>query len=178
MSRCNFITIELSYINMTRRFFLKAISIFGLSFIFPKKIPADISQKFSIENIDALTNAIMPGSNEIGVHEKLRDLYSQIANKNKILTMGLMAMDRYCQERYSKPFYLLNEKERDLILKWMNELPPKRLENLFFTTFRKEVLKHYFTSPVVWKILRYNGPPQPKGFVNYHLPPGDKNELL
>jgi hypothetical protein len=33
------------------------------------------------------------------------------------------------------------------------------------------VIKFYYSNPSVWKRLSYNGPPQPRGFMDYYLPP-------
>jgi hypothetical protein len=42
---------------------------------------------------------------------------------------------------------------------------------MFFGRFRRKIIELYYSNPDVWKMLSYNGPPQPRGFMDYSLPP-------
>jgi len=155
----------------TRRILLKAFIVLGSSPLFPKILSAAPSSSHLFKNMDALTEAIMPGTAEMGIHNKVRETVLKVPETAKICIAGLEAMEKYSLEKYGKSFHLLGNTERDIILKWIAEMPEDKLQGFFFKKFRETVLALYYTSPEVWKILRYNGPPQPKGFMDYHLPP-------
>lgn len=160
--------------SITRRFFLKALGALGLSSLFPGISLAASSSEPLLKNMEALTEAIMPSASDLDIHKKLRDLASKRPNTAKIFTLGLKAVEKYSMDMYGKSFYSLDENKKDSVLKWMDELPMERQERIFFIIFRQAVLEYYYISSDTWKTLKYNGPPQPWGFMDYHLPPGAK----
>jgi len=59
------------------------------------------------------------------------------------------------------------------VLRWIDGLDEGRPEKRYFDILRKVTLAYYYTSPETWKHLKYAGPPQPHGFVDYHRKPGE-----
>jgi hypothetical protein len=151
----------------SRRWFLKALAALGLSVLFPGKSVAAQSESVFFMNMDALAETLMPGVDLT----KVRETVSKRPETFRICVSGLEALERYSREKYSGSFHALDEKDRDAVLRWMDGLPKEKSRGFFFTKFRAMVIGLYYTSPEVWKTLRYNGPPQPKGFTDYHLPP-------
>ena len=161
---------------ITRRWFLKTLAALGLSAVLPGASSAAPSESVLFMNMDALTDAIMPGAEGLGIHRKVRESVSKRAETARICAAGLEAIEKYSMNRYGKSFHALNSPEKETVLRWMDEMPVKKLEGFFFRKFRMMVLALYYTSPEAWKTLRYNGPPQPNGFMDYHLPPEGTNE--
>lgn len=130
-----------------------------------------------MKNMEALTDTVMPGAKDLGIHEKVKETVLQRPDVVKACIAGLEALEKYSLNKYGKPFYLLKQEERETVLKRMDK--DERREDRwkgFLFNFRLTVITHYYTSPEVWKTLKYNGPPQPRGFMDYHLPPKGRNE--
>lgn len=157
---------------MTRRWFLKILITLGILPVFPKISFSTPSETLMDKNMDALTEAIMPGAEKVGVHEKLRLIAFRGADARKMSMTALDAMEDFSMKQYGRSFYLLRESEKDAVLTWMDGLPDDHIVHYFFERYRQTVIAHYYTNTDVWKTLKYNGPPQPKGFPDYHLPPG------
>ncbi len=56
----------------TGRWFLKALGITGLSWFFPGTGFTASYERTSSRNLDALSEAIMPGAKDTGIHRKIR----------------------------------------------------------------------------------------------------------
>lgn len=162
----------------TRRVLLKAFIVLGLSPLFPKILLAAPYNSNLFKNMDALTETIMPGTAEMGIHNKVRETVLKVPETARICIAGLETIEKYSLEKYGKSFHSLGNAERDIILKRIAEIPEDKFQGFFFKKFRETVLAFYYTSPEVWKILRYNGPPQPNGFMDYHLPPKSPGKSL
>ncbi len=127
------------------------------------KVFNDVTQK----NMEKLAEELVPGSKNIAIKNKIMDY----AYKNKgiaaFLDAGFWNLDALSRKVYKKPFYTLNNKDD------INRLIKNMIRNnvSFFKEFRQLVIKMYYSDPTVWKKLSYNGPPQPKGFLDYSEPP-------
>ncbi len=120
----------------------------------------------------ALAEALMPGSNEIGMRDKLM----QYANRDRagaaIIDAGIWNLDSLSRSKYEKRFYeLKDEAKTNKLIKYIKVKNPT-----FFKQFKYLVVRLYYTDPVIWKKLSYNGPPQPKGFLDYSEPPKIEKE--
>ncbi len=155
---------------LTRRWFLKVLGALGLSSLLPG--PSNAASPPLTRDTEALAEAIMPGAKDLGVDERAAALMLKRPETARIFFSGMRGLERYSRDRYGRPFHSLEEREREAVLRWMASLPRERIERLFFARYRRAVIAYYYTCPEVWKRLKYNGPPQPKGFMDYHLPPG------
>jgi hypothetical protein len=127
------------------------------------------------KNMLKLAVVLFPGSDEIGIQEKIMNLVRNDHGVAGFLDAGLWNMDAISRNKYKKPFYQLENKNHiDAILKHISVR-----NRLFFNNFRYIVIKIYYSDPSVWKKLSYEGPPQPKGFMDYtegpkQVVPGEK----
>ncbi len=168
----------------TRRNFIKnlAVGFIGsniLSFI-PSNIHAQDSQK-GIEidkryvvldertqkNMIALAEALLPGSQQINIGSKMMKSLTYDKGAASFFDAGIWNLEALSRARYKESFYKLTNK--DDINTLLNHI--ERGNRVFYNNFRNLVFKIYYTDPVVWKRLSYNGPPQPNGFLNYAEPP-------
>jgi hypothetical protein len=115
------------------------------------------------KNMMKLADIIIPGCGELGMKDKLmRYLYSSKGTAS-FFDAGFWNLDAVSRKHLSAPFYELEKKrDIDLIIK-----RTKTVNRGFFESFRKIVVQFYYSDPKVWKKLSYDGPPQPRGFMDY-----------
>jgi hypothetical protein len=115
------------------------------------------------KNMLKLAVVLFPGSDEIGIQEKIMNLVRNDHGVAGFLDAGLWNIDAISRNKYKKPFYLLENKDHiDAILRHISVR-----NRLFFNNFRNIVIKMYYSDPSIWQKLSYDGPPQPKGFMDY-----------
>jgi hypothetical protein len=119
------------------------------------------------KNMMKLAEIIIPGCGNLGMKDKLmRYLYNSKGTAS-FFDAGFWNLDAVSRKHYSVPFYSLeNKKAIDTIIKYA-----KTVNRGFFESFRKMVVQFYYSDPRVWKKLSYDGPPQPRGFMDYSEPP-------
>jgi gluconate 2-dehydrogenase subunit 3-like protein len=170
----------------TRRSFIKTIAVGilgnGLVMNFPLRALARTNKDddgieiqkgykvFNLEtqkNMEALAESLVPGSKEIGIRHIFMDQISKNRGFASFFDAGLWNLNSISIAEFRKPFYQLEKKEdkRDVI----DHIQSHNI--LFFNKFRQTIISLYYSNPTVWKKLSYNGPPQPRGFMDYYLPP-------
>jgi len=122
--------------------------------------------------MEAVAEALVPGSREINIKEKVMNYVDRDRAAATFLDAGFWNIDSLSQSKYKKHFYDIKDKENiDSLLKYV------RAKNaIFFKQFRSLVIKLYYSDPAAWKKLSYNGPPQTKGFMDYSEPPKQINK--
>jgi hypothetical protein len=117
--------------------------------------------------MEALAEALVPGSREINIKEKVMSYVDKRRGAATFFDAGLWNLDSQSNSRYKKHFYNLKNKENvDTLLNNVKIKNP-----MFFNQFRYLIVRLYYSDPAAWKKLSYNGPPQPKGFMDYSEPP-------
>lgn len=127
------------------------------------KIFNDITQK----NMEKLAEVLVPGSKGTKIKSKMMDYLQKHKEIATFLDAGLWNLDSLSRKVYNIPFFSLTKQE-DIDRLIRNEI---RNNRSFYTEFRQLVIVLYYADPMVWKKLSYNGPPQPKGFLDYSEPP-------
>jgi hypothetical protein len=170
----------------TRRGFLKTIAVGVLGNSFISAIPLngfaqskDNEGGFEIQhgfrvfnneaqlNMEALADTLVPGSKKIGIRQIFLDYVSKRPGLAGFLDAGIWNLDAVSRHMFSRPYYdLTTEDHKYMVIDHISGQ-----NRSFFLTFRRTVVQLYYQSPAVWKGLSYNGPPQPRGFMDYSLPP-------
>ncbi len=170
----------------TRRGFFKtlAFGILGKGFIssFPYRAFAksgDYENGIEIEkgyivfnnetqkSMEALADALLPGAKQIGIRSRFMDYISKDHGIAGYLDAGIWNLHTISKAKFKEPFYKLTSKEeKKAVIDHVY-----RVNRKFFRKFRYTIIKLYYSNPAVWKRLSYNGPPQPRGFLNYYKPP-------
>ncbi len=123
------------------------------------KVFNEVTQK----NMVKLAEALVPGSEKIGIKEKVMELVRNDKGAASFLDAGFWNIDAISRAKFDKPFYSLENKEEiESLIKHISARNRR-----FFQQFKVIVIKFYYSDPAVWKKLSYNGPPQPKGFLDY-----------
>ena len=125
-----------------------------------------------------------PGAKEAGVVYALDRLAMRSSNAQKVLVQGVRWLDFMTQRISAKPSFLaLDEQKRIQLLTFAETgaLPglPKIIPDVssklieFGKNFFQFMLHHtmlvFYTSPSGWKVVRFPGPPQWEGNMDYHL---------
>ena len=168
----------------SRRIFLKTLAVGFIGGEVLSSIPAtalaknlekgiEIQKGYIVFNEDtqkilgAFAEALMPGSKEINIQAKIMSYVNRDRAAATFFDAGLWNIDSLSRSRYDKPFYDL--KDKDSIKSLMKHVKAKN--GPFFNQFRYLIIRLYYSDPIVWKKLSYNGPPQTKGFMDYSEPP-------
>jgi hypothetical protein len=174
--------------NATRRSFIKtlALGIFGKELIADLGDTVHASPKtsdngFEIEkgyvvfntetqkSMEALAETLLPGSKEIGIKEMFMDYIKKDPGLALagFLDAGFWSLHTASKQRFKKSYYQLESKEdQKAVVNFMIAHHKN-----FIDIFRQIVIKLCYSNPEVWKSLSYDGPPQPKGFMNYSMQP-------
>lgn len=127
------------------------------------KVFNEVTQK----NMLKLAEALVPGSEKLGIKDKVMNLVRNDKGVAGFLDAGFWNINSLSTAKFDKPFYALENKEDiDALIKHISVR-----NRPFFRQFKGIVMKFYYSDPAVWKKLSYNGPPQPKGFMDYSQPP-------
>jgi hypothetical protein len=114
-------------------------------------------------NMERLAEALVPGSKSLGIKEKVMKVVRADKGTAGFLDAGFWHIDALSRNKYAKPFYKLENKEHiNTLIKYISVK-----NRLFFNQFRNLVIKLYYSDPEAWRKLSYDGPPQPKGFMDY-----------
>jgi len=114
------------------------------------------------KSMEALADTIIPGSQKIGIRNLFMDYISKNRGLAVYLDTGYRNLDTIGKQKYKKPYYKLDEVQKKAIIKHVTDR-----SMTFFNIFKQTIIKLYYSSPQVWKMLSYKGPPQPRGFLNY-----------
>jgi len=119
------------------------------------------------KNMAKLAEELVPGSGSIGMKEKLMDYFRRDKGGATFFDAGFWNLEAVSKAAFKKSFYDLDNKEEiEKVMKHVNTR-----NKTFFQQFRTLVIKFYYGDPAVWKKLSYDGPPQPRGFMDYSEPP-------
>jgi len=112
-----------------------------------------------------------PGATETGVAQAIRDKTEQNSRYRKLIESGCAWLDIQANDKAGIPFAELHEDQREAIVDLAASGRGGRGAFLFFQTMRTDAFHYYYAQPEAWAALRYAGPPQPHGFMDYTHPP-------
>ena len=119
------------------------------------------------KSMEALADTLVPGAKKLGIKQIFMDNISKDPGAAGFFDAGFWNLDTISKTKFKKPFYALEKKEQKEEV--INHVSIKN--RTFFKQFRETIINLYYTHPEVWKKLSYNGPPQPRGFMDYASPP-------
>jgi hypothetical protein len=119
------------------------------------------------KSMEALAETLLPGAKEIGIKGMFMNYVATNPGPAGFFDAGFWNLDTISKTQFKKAFYKLTSKEEKKAV--IDHVSVRNRS--FFLGFRKTITELYYTHPAVWKKLSYTGPPQPKGFMDYYLPP-------
>lgn len=169
---------------LSRRYILKLLSLIGLiagSGILFKKFftgPHSITT-VETQTLFALLDTLIPsdetpGAIELGVGEKILAKAKTNSKYVKLIIKGCKWLDDRAGDRGANSFTALNETERENVLTLASSGKTKPVWGVFITKILYDAFYYYYSHPDTWSGLKYPGPPQPMGFMDYASPPEEK----
>jgi hypothetical protein len=89
----------------------------------------------------------------------------------KLYVQGLDWCDKQARTRFSRTFSLLDESDRDAILRLAANSPERSMPSRFLYQLRHDAFAVYYAHPDVVRHIHGAGPPQPAGYADYAEPP-------
>ena len=117
-------------------------------------------------------DADSPGASELGVHTSIADKAFGNPATLKLIRAGCRWLDQRARGHAKAAFAELDEQDRGALVRQAENSAPKSLPRVFFQHTREETFQFYYARPESWAMLKYPGPPQPRGFPDYTQPPG------
>ena len=128
-----------------------------------------------------------PGAKEAGVTASLDRLLAQSPSRQRLYRTGLLACDEWARRRHGRRFVELTVDHQREFLHWVDPASPmlERPSSLSHKLWRKvagvyrkwrcplvelfpdlarDVMGAFYTHPVTWNWLGYDGPPMPAGY--------------
>lgn len=115
----------------------------------------------------ALAETIVPWAKEIGFKELFMAKMNADHGRAGAFDAGLWNLNANSINILKKPFYEVEKVEEKK--KVIDHVIQRNYQ--FYRQFRKTTIEIVFSNPTVWKRISYNGPPQPRGFMDYTMPP-------
>ena len=166
--------------NITRRHWLKLVAVGSLIAGTAGWLRECLAQHtnhdaFSL-TLSAYVDCLVPadhtaGAVELDVVDKLLQAGARQPKFLKLLRHGCAWLDEQAGASGAANFAGLAEHDRDAVIERAAGGKARSLEYVFFMATRDAVFIHYYSDPQSWTGLRYPGPPQPLGFIDYTEPP-------
>ena len=117
--------------------------------------------------MEAAAEALVPGSRALGIRRAFMAIMRNDPGTAGFLDAGLWNLEAVSRALTKKSFHEL--KDREEIDKVLNHVARHNI--IFLKKFRDTVIQLHYSNPAVWRTLGYEGPPQPRGFMDYASPP-------
>jgi len=168
----------LSRLKLTRRQLLDllvALSVWVPLRILLAAVPSDHSAS-SPQNLRAFLDVLLPedespSASQLGVDAQILDEASEHPNVKGLLDTGSAWLDLQARRKRAQAFHQLDEQGKIDIVKLAESQPQPSLIRVYFRFVQDRAFKYYYSHPDSWASLGYDGPPQPRGFMDYDQPP-------
>lgn len=114
---------------------------------------------------------ITPAASQLNVPQMIISKSKSDRKYRRLIKKGCHWLDKQAGYFNADSFAMLNEQNREHIVKIASEGERDSLHGIFFERMRLDAFFCYYGIVESWKGLGYEGPPQPKGFPDYTLPP-------
>ena len=142
--------------DMTRRAFIKIVSaILGFLSLPGRALAKGISDEVILEGIlDAIIpSGNTPGARDAGLHKKILSMLKKDKVKREIYRQGIQSVRNSIKTNSAK-------------IDWVKVVQGiERTE--FFHTIRRDAMRGFYSDPVSWEAIGYDGPPL-SGYGDYY----------
>lgn len=168
---------------LSRRLFLKfflgaavltdAVLLFkSRIFAGPVPLPSHPYRETLVSFLDTLIPADeTPSATQAGVADMIQSRADKDERYRQFLEQGCAWLDDQARHTGAASFGALKQPARDKIVGRAELEPAGTLPRKFFEQTTEVCFYLYYSRPESWKGLGYNGPPQPRGFMNYTQAP-------
>ena len=161
---------------MKRRHFLRtslgAIAFFISRYAFADATGATRLHKTLAAYLDTLIPRDQtPSAVDLGGLDHLMALSRKNKRWRLLIQLGAAWLDANAKQHFDRLFAELDTTARDQVIEHASQGKRSTLEYAFFSRTKDIVFRHYYSQAAVWPSLGYDGPPQPRGFLDYASPP-------
>jgi hypothetical protein len=127
--------------------------------------------------LDVWINTLMPADEqslsavELGVPQRLVDKGASDDGYLKLIVAGCRWLDSEARRRGARDFSGLDTTDREDVASLAERSEADSLPLVFFENTLEDTFHFYYARRESWVMLGYDGPPQPRGFMNYAQPP-------
>ncbi|NIP32116.1 MAG: hypothetical protein GTO02_22255 [Candidatus Dadabacteria bacterium] len=128
-----------------------------------------VINKETQKSVAALADTFLPGSNDLKLINAFMNYFSQKKNHGlaSFFDAAFWNLDTISHSKFKVPYYKLTEtNQKDEVINHV-----RARNRIFISRFERLTKQFYYTHPKVLKKLKYSGPPQPKGFMDYGSAP-------
>ena len=118
-------------------------------------------------NMAALAITLVPWAKELDIRRLFMDKMKTDHGLAGFFDAGLWNLNSISINFFKIPFSELQTHEQKK--KVIDHIIAKNYT--FYSEFRKKTIELVFSNPTIWNKISYNGPPQPRGFMDYTMPP-------
>ena len=160
---------------LTRRSLLAALPCIGLA----ARAAQGGAITFPAETLRTYVDVLIPRDSTpeasvLGVHEDLRRHAQSVPNYTRLLVEGGGWLDSQAQILAGAGFTRLSMPDAIRVVTRAERAAPRTLPRVFFTFTRDDVMRLYYARAASWPGLGLGGAPQPAGYPDAHLPPGQR----
>ena len=113
-----------------------------------------------------------PSATALAVDKKIVAAATLDHRLRRLITTGCAWLDTQAKDHYDvESFSSLSETQRESVVTLAAAEKIDTLPRVFFERLRQDAFFHYYAQPASWSGLAYAGPPQPKGHLDFYLPP-------
>lgn len=113
-----------------------------------------------------------PSATALDVDKKIAAAATPNHRLRRLIKTGCAWLDAQAKDHYSvENFSSLSETQREHVIALAAAEKKDTLPRVFFERLRQDAFFHYYAQPASWSGLPYAGPPQPKGHLDFYLPP-------
>lgn len=121
------------------------------------------------KTLNALCEIYYPRAREINISRGFLNYFSNPENTGEagFFDAGLWNLDSIAHSKFNKPYHQIKDNKQKLEV--LNHVYSRN--RYFIERLKTLSTMMYFSNPRICSELGYQGPPQPKGFMNYTKPP-------
>jgi len=113
---------------------------------------------------------VSPSASQAGVDAAILADAQEDRQLARLVELGVRWLDAEARRDGAPAFHQMAE-DRQLLVVSISERQRKgSVPRVFFENMRHQAFGHYYADPRSWGALGYDGPPQPKGFMDYAQP--------
>lgn len=112
-----------------------------------------------------------PGAVDLGVQQSIFKTLEGDRTRAKIYAEALLNLDRDARAKHGADFLALDAARQESLLEALSQTPQTTPGGYFIRLLRRDTMRFYYARPEVWPSLGFDGPPQPRGFLDYTDPP-------
>ncbi len=113
-----------------------------------------------------------PNATALGVDKHIVAAATLDHRLRRLIKTGCAWLDAQANDHYGvENFSSLSESQREQVVALAAAERAGTPQRVFFERLRQDAFFHYYAQPASWADLSYAGPPQPKGHLDFYLPP-------